>query len=367
MNPPSMSWIPLLMKTIHDHRMRAGGPQVLGQRRPCRPGDLTRRFGDFRGSSHETPMIAAAGIIADRVDLTVRRSGGLSSHPVAELGGPVHRQTGRPAPPSAAWRPTKAFTLLELMLVISVMGMLAALMIPAVKGMRKMNDMTVACRQLQDDLGLARQRAISERTTVYVVFVPPTIANPNVMAALRAEPDRRALAMYTNYLAKGQYTTYALYSERRLGAQPGQFYPHYITEWKMLPEGVFIATNKFTVLGNVSYRSAQAVVRPFLSLPTRRFPFPLESVTAAAYQPLPYIAFNPEGRLEYPKDWQPARERDEVIPLARGSIFTLKDAQGYYLPADAQEVPRGNSISVYNRIRVNWLTGRARVERPEIQ
>jgi prepilin-type N-terminal cleavage/methylation domain-containing protein len=277
--------------------------------------------------------------------------------------------------PTGAWRMSgaRAFTLLELMLVISIMGMLAALMVPAVKGMRKMNDMTVACRQLQDDLGFARQRAITERTTVYVVFIPPSIADVNVMAALRADPDRRSIAMYTN-LAKGQFTAYALYADRRLGDQPGQRRPRYLTEWKFLPEGVFIATNKFINLPQTQYRQTPSlrdrpyVVRPFLQYSKDRFRFPHENSTVVLA--LPYIAFNWQGQLQYPStspnDWVPT-DRDEVIPLARGSIFTLKAADGRFLPADAVELPRGNSTNTYNRIRVNWLTGRARVERPEIR
>lgn len=294
----------------------------------------------------------------------------------------VHSTTGSAGMPRPAQEPdrcslsrSRAFTLLELMLVITIMGMLATLMVPAVKGMRKMNDMTVACRQLQDDLGLARQRAISERTTVYVVFVPPSIADANVMAALRADPDRRSIAMYTN-LAKGQYTSYALYTDRRLGDQPGQRRPRYLTEWKILPEGVFIATNKFMDWSQNArlFSQTPALHRPFRihpagsSLnPKQFFRFPHEN--SVYTNALPYIAFNSRGQIQHPDrypEWVP-RDRDEVIPLARGSIFYLKSADGRFLPADVKEVPPGNSTNTFNRIRINWLTGRARVERPEIQ
>jgi prepilin-type N-terminal cleavage/methylation domain-containing protein len=263
----------------------------------------------------------------------------------------------------------RAFTLLELMVVISIMGMLAALMVPAVKGMRKMNDMPVASRQLQDDLGLARQRAISERTTVYVVFLPSTIADANLMASLRSDPDRRSISMYTN-LARSQYSAYALYSDRRLGDQPGQKRPRYLTEWKTLPEGVFIATNKFMnwSANRDQYVRTPSLQRPFLIYSGQQFRFPHEN--SSTYLALPYLAFNSQGQLQhpnkYPNNWEPI-DRDEVITLARGSIFTLKAADGHFLPADVMEVPPGNSTNTYNRIRINWLTGRARVERPEIQ
>jgi hypothetical protein len=56
--------------------------------------------------------------------------------------------------------------------------------------------------------------------------------------------------------------------------------------------------------------------------------------------------------------------------LASGSIFFPRDSNGVPLaakPADVVETPPGNSISNYNNIRIDWLTGRARVERREMQ
>src|ERR1700722_20253329 len=72
-------------------------------------------------------------------------------------------------------RPTavKAFTLLELLVVLVIMGILAAIGLPAIRGMSKSNAIAAADRQMLDDLAYARQRAIAEHTTVYMVFVPP--------------------------------------------------------------------------------------------------------------------------------------------------------------------------------------------------
>ena len=64
-----------------------------------------------------------------------------------------------------------AFTLIELLVVISIMGLVAALAVPAIKNLGKSNTQTAALRQFLDDIGRARQLAISDHTTVYMVFV----------------------------------------------------------------------------------------------------------------------------------------------------------------------------------------------------
>src|ERR1043166_1086048 len=79
------------------------------------------------------------------------------------------RQAGSP--------PYAAFTLLELLIVLAILGLLATLSLPAIKHIRQSNTMVAAGRQLVDDLSLARARAVAERTTVHVVFVPPDIAH----------------------------------------------------------------------------------------------------------------------------------------------------------------------------------------------
>src|ERR1035441_7575307 len=70
-----------------------------------------------------------------------------------------------------------AFTLIELLVVISIMGLLAALAVPALKNLGKSNVQVSAARQLLDDVGRARQLAIIQHTTVYMVFVPTNFFN----------------------------------------------------------------------------------------------------------------------------------------------------------------------------------------------
>src|SRR5689334_13492974 len=70
-----------------------------------------------------------------------------------------------------------AFTLIELLTVIAIIGILAAIVSPTLIHLRKGDAMLAATRQMLDDCGRARQLAISQRTTVYMVFVPTNFWN----------------------------------------------------------------------------------------------------------------------------------------------------------------------------------------------
>src|SRR5208282_5662134 len=131
-----------------------------------------------------------------------------------------------------------AFTLIELLVVIAIIGILAAISLPAIRGMTKSNAVIASNRQFLDDLALARQSAIAGHTTVYVIFIPTNIT--------QMTPPANALVQrqFTNLL-NGQYTTYALLELRQIGEQPGQSHARYLTGWRSLPNGVFIAQSKF--------------------------------------------------------------------------------------------------------------------------
>ncbi len=250
-----------------------------------------------------------------------------------------------------------AFTLIELLLVITIIGMLAAIGLPHLKGWGEANSMTAATSQLVADLSYARQKAISSRSSVYVVFITPAVVDSGFFTTLSAS-DKSA---HSNLLS-GQYTTYALYGPGSVGDQPGRPTRKYLTPWKSLPEKVFIAPSKF---GNAFGRMA---ITDLALRPATNFVVPFPKVNDYGRKmSLPCLIFDSQGRLV--SEQSGSTYENAVIPLTRGSIFPARDANGGLLfqPADVQETPPGNSISNKNHIVIDWLTGRARVEREEFK
>jgi prepilin-type N-terminal cleavage/methylation domain-containing protein len=267
---------------------------------------------------------------------------------------------------SLVTRHSLAFTLIELLVVISILGILAALTVPALKNIGKTNVQISAARQLLDGIGHARQLAISQHTTVYMVFVPENFwspgGNPTWFTSLSY--DQRLAG--TNLLDK-QFTGYNFISLRSVGDQPGQGATRYLTDWKSLPDGAFIATNKFshnTVINNYS-TGATYPINQFNY--TNLFPFPVETNTTYAALALPFIAFNYLGQLTV--DGLNLAAQDEYIPLAQGTVIYATDAsKALQLAApDVTENPPGNSTnSMFSIVRIDRLTGRATQLRQKI-
>jgi len=255
----------------------------------------------------------------------------------------------------------RAFTLVELLVVIAIIGILAASSMPAIRSLMQSNTISSANRQILDDLALARQSAISGRRTVYLVFVPPTLAQHQQILQGEREPWRtRDLRQLTN-LANGQYTAYALFTRRTVGDQPGGGTPRYLSEWKQLPEGVFFAPSRFGDLGKDWVTKAGTRPETNREMAYSDFPFPRSDSPVAR---MPYIAFSPKGQITY--DGGVPHVRGEAVSIVRGSIFYGRNAAGKYLltpPTDMVETPKGSQMN----IRVNWLTGRAKVDQPELK
>lgn len=237
-----------------------------------------------------------------------------------------------------------AFTLLELLVVIAIIAIVTGIALPAIRNLTKTKGISVANRQLLDDFALARSIALGSRTTVYVVFVPTNIwaFDTNYYIA----SDRILLSE----LVGGVYSSYALYAKRSVGEQPGQEHPRYLTEWKTLPEGIYIPPAAFDDTN--TFRRTN-------------FYFPTIESTNSPPPLLHYIAFNSQGQL--------VTGTDAVIPLTQGSIMHQRNTNGTYaigptaIAPDVVETPPGNSTNNFNHVRLYWLTGRGKIEKAEIQ
>src|ERR1035437_7422913 len=258
-------------------------------------------------------------------------------------------------PSAFAW---SAFTLIEMLVVIAILDIMAGLTVPVLKNFAKSDATLSASRQLLDGVARARQLAISQRTTVYMVFVPQnfwTIAGPFPNGWWTGLTPAQQTA--TTNLCDKQFTGYTFVSLRSVGDQPGPGAPHYLAPWQTLPDGTFIATNKFIAPDQFfSIANYDLKVKIYGFATNVTIPFPTEN--AAPRIPLPYIAFNYLGQL--------ASGRDEYIPIAKGSVIYAVDPATktfQFNPPDASEMPPGNSTnSSYNIVHIDRLTGRAILE-----
>ena len=258
-------------------------------------------------------------------------------------------------------RSAHAFTLAEMLVVIVIIAIMAAISLPRLRGLGEGNAMNAAVRQFKDDVSFARQKAISGRTTAVIVFISPDVLydiNPN-------DPSYDAQeSAQIKRLQGGLNTQYAMFAFRELGEQPGQISPRYISSWKTLPDKVFIPDEKFTT-------GTADGIPPFSY--ARGIPFPFSRSTQQILtQKFPYIAFDYEGRLfnldDSGQGTGTLRTQGNItIPLARGSILYTRNAQDVVTDFDVQEIPPGNSTNIPNHIVIDWLTGRPKIERPELQ
>jgi prepilin-type N-terminal cleavage/methylation domain-containing protein len=272
-----------------------------------------------------------------------------------------------------------AFTLIELLAVIAIMGIIAAIALPSLQSL-KPNAAAVAARQLLDAVTFARQLALSQRNTVYMVFAPPSLWNDVVYKSTSAEWSVGEWMAYTNLLEK-QLTGYFYVTLRSTGDQPGDPHPRHLTSWHALPPGAYIAAEKYQQPAANSgpvleiYPSTPPVppaYQVFAFNSTTNIPFPLESTQRAGgfrpYVALPYVAFNGMGQLVY-DNGLPAT-RPELIPITQGSVGIPRDPETKEVKESApvpRDDPPGNTVNSFNVVCVDQFTGRAHIEHTKVQ
>ncbi len=294
----------------------------------------------------------------------------LTDHARGSTSGSLTQEFGSSA---ITHRASAAFTLLELLVVIGIIAAVAAIALPTLNKF-KPNYAASATRQLLDALARGRQLAISQRTTVYMVFVPtnfwsdPSLANPNIQQWLNAAPGH-----CTNLLDK-QFIGYNYVSLRTVGDQPGRPTVHYLDSWRTLPEGAFIYPAKFMqdyqwfyVWTNLN--PIIPPVRVYGFSHTNNIPFPSEDILTVKPPRMPnamvpYLAFDYMGRLVSGNPNTP-----EIIPLAKGNVNFSHgpDRKPIRALPSCVEQPPGNATNAtsFTLVYVDRLTGRARVVQPE--
>ncbi|HUS34720.1 MAG TPA: prepilin-type N-terminal cleavage/methylation domain-containing protein [Verrucomicrobiae bacterium] len=257
-----------------------------------------------------------------------------------------------------ACKTKRGFTLIELLVVIGIIALLATIGVGALKGFNAVNVVQAGNRQLLDDINRARNAAQNERTTVYMVFVPPLNVNTFPINSIQG-----AAKKYLTNRFEGQLTSYNFVALRSPGDQPGRGRARYLSEWKNLPNGVFINTNEFVAMPAKLWLNMATAAKSGDDLPFTYIAVPFPTATNELVE-LPCIAFDYRGALVGPDPEKP-RRADEILSLTKGSLILPRDPAtekpNFTGTPEIIETPKGNTTN-NPKIRIDWITGRARME-----
>ena len=277
--------------------------------------------------------------------------------------------------------------------VIAIIGIIAGLSVPLLKNFGKSDISVSASRQMLDDIGHARQLAMSQRATVYMVFLPTNFWVSGGSAWLSAvNANAQSAAAFTNLLDK-QLTGYTFMAYGALGDQPGQHQWHYLAPWQSLPDGVYIPLWKFYNPAGTAFSFSDPMnpnnyfnINPFS---TNSFPAPTTNANQSLT--LSYVAFNYLGQLANssgqlltgPTTPGYGYDNDFVgggvdIPIAQGAVMPYIDQTTHALlittpsgqtgSPQVVENPPGNTTNIsYNVIHIDALTGRATLQFHKVQ
>ena len=258
----------------------------------------------------------------------------------------------------------RAFSLVELLVTVALIAAFMAILLPAVKGLKGGSLSLSATTQLMADLHNARHMAIKSGSPVYVVFFPKW---KQFTAANIGTPLELLIVNYmtnvptANRLLASQLTAYAFYATAALGDQPGQESRHFVSEWKLLPEGSHMPATLF----EYSERRMPWARFPFLDNETQNNPDFKETdlLLKCPTKPapglclwLPYIGFDGKGRLV---DMNSKLWLETTLKVAEGGILPPPlDANGMYEMMDTDEKETTIGSSIHNRLKISSLTGR---------
>jgi len=248
------------------------------------------------------------------------------------------------------------FTLVELLVVVSIMLLMLKLLLPSLKGLMGGTDASMARSQLIGDLNSARTLALRNGSDVYVVFMPMASDIKNISI----DPNYNVWPEVADYLRNGegnfilaeQSISYAIY------AKESQYSPYdWYTNWKRLPQGFYFGGKG---LDDIWMSAGTADPNKRLSVPNLKKGHG-RGVGNGRRIYLPYLRYNAKGELSSSENTGGMAMRDFYLSIKEGGVLPpAKDVNGTYALEDSErDEPSvaANKKSVW--LQVNGLSGRA--------